>query len=103
MRMMRKTSQETFVKAWKNIGKFRLGENFRTWLFAIAHNTAIDRLRKKKVLVFSDFENDEGDNTLLVRTQGDILGPEEVALLNERKDLVSRAIDELPPLYREVL
>jgi len=35
-------SQETFLKAWKNIKKFRADENFKAWILKIARNTAYD-------------------------------------------------------------
>lgn len=40
-------TQETFVKAWKNLKRFDCSREFRPWLFAIAQRTAIDWLRKK--------------------------------------------------------
>jgi RNA polymerase sigma-70 factor (ECF subfamily) len=49
-------AQETFLKVWKYIKKFDQTKNFKTWLFAIARNTAIDMLRKKKSVSFSDAE-----------------------------------------------
>ena len=42
-------SQEVFLKAWKNIKKFDLEKNFKTWIFSIAKNTAIDYLRKRNI------------------------------------------------------
>ena len=52
--------QETFVKAWKNMKSFDKSKNFKTWLFTIGKNTAMDFLKKKKAMPFSFFENDEG-------------------------------------------
>ena len=47
--------QETFIKAWKNLNRFKIEKaSFKTWLFTIAKNTALDFLRKKKSLNFSD-------------------------------------------------
>ena len=43
-------TQEVFIKVWKNLKKYKLGQNFKTWLFIIAKNSTIDFLRKKKVL-----------------------------------------------------
>lgn len=55
-------TQETFVKVWRNISKYRRGENFRAWLFKIARNTAIDNLRKRGDLSLSEFQDyDDGD------------------------------------------
>ncbi|MCF8414070.1 MAG: RNA polymerase sigma factor [Melioribacteraceae bacterium] len=40
--------QETLIKAWKGIGKYNHQSKFSSWLFSIAHNVAIDFLRKNK-------------------------------------------------------
>src|SRR3989344_2093919 len=58
-------SQEVFVKVWKNLKKYRQGESVRAWIFSVARSTTIDWLRKRKHLLFSDFENAEGENPLL--------------------------------------
>ncbi len=42
-------AQETFVKAWRNIGKFRGDAKFSTWLHRIATNLTIDWARRKQV------------------------------------------------------
>ena len=52
-------SQETFIKIWKNIKRCDPKQEFKTWLLAIAKNTSIDWLRKRKDFVFSDFETAE--------------------------------------------
>lgn len=56
--------QETFIKAWKHLGRFDQGKSFKTWIFAIAKNTAYDALKKKKTLPFSLFRNEAGENVL---------------------------------------
>ncbi|VVM06781.1 ECF RNA polymerase sigma-E factor [Methylacidimicrobium cyclopophantes] len=37
---------ETFVKAYRNMGRFRIGASFYTWIYRIAINTAISYRRK---------------------------------------------------------
>ena len=44
-------AQDTFVKAWLNIGSFRATAKFSTWLFRIAYNTFYDYTRTKKTPV----------------------------------------------------
>jgi len=44
---------ETFLKMWKNLKRFNLKKNFRSWLFTIAKNTTFDFFRKKKAYPFS--------------------------------------------------
>ena len=41
-------AQETFIKAYKNLGSFDGRARFSTWLYAIAKNTAFTHLRKRK-------------------------------------------------------
>ena len=53
--------QDVFIKTWKNLKKFNRKKNFKTWLFTIAKNTALDALKKKKPIVFSALEEDEND------------------------------------------
>jgi RNA polymerase sigma-70 factor (ECF subfamily) len=54
--------QEAFVKAWKKLKSFDPEKSFKVWVFAIAKNTAIDHLRKKKHLSFAEFDDEEGKN-----------------------------------------
>src|SRR5919109_1680981 len=42
-------AQESFVKAWKSIGRFRGQSTFYTWIYRIVMNVTIDWLRKKQV------------------------------------------------------
>ena len=39
-------AQEAFLKAWKALGRFDPERRFSSWLFKIAHNTALDALRR---------------------------------------------------------
>ena len=62
--------QETFIKVWNNLGKFRGDSKLFTWLFRIATNEALSHLkysRKKTRIHFIDLEN-KLQNTL----EGDI-------------------------------
>jgi RNA polymerase sigma-70 factor (ECF subfamily) len=47
-------TQEIFVKVWKSLKSFQPAYKFRPWLFAIAKNTALDFLKKKQPLTFSE-------------------------------------------------
>ena len=41
-------TQDTFIKAYKALPKYKANAKFSTWLFRIASNTSIDYLRKTK-------------------------------------------------------
>lgn len=51
--------QETFIKVWQNIHKYRIEIKFTTWVYKICTNLCYDKLKmaKRKPLVFdNDFE-----------------------------------------------
>lgn len=48
-------AQDTFIKAWRNIGSFRDMSSFQTWLMRIAYNVFYDYVRSRKTT--SDIDN----------------------------------------------
>ncbi|HUX35562.1 MAG TPA: sigma-70 family RNA polymerase sigma factor [Candidatus Paceibacterota bacterium] len=95
-------TQETFVKAWKNIKKFDTDKKFITWLFAIAKNTCLDIIKKKAPTTFSKIEAEsEMDIADMVRDESPL--PDELAERSEKKEMVSRLLEQMPPDYRMVL
>lgn len=56
-------AQDVFIKVWKNLKHFDSNKNFKSWIFAIAKNTALDWLKKKNAVPFSLLkENEEDEN-----------------------------------------
>jgi RNA polymerase sigma-70 factor, ECF subfamily len=54
--------QETFIKVFENRSQFR-GENFSSWLFAIARNTCLNVIRTQKGFeIFDEFEHTNFDS-----------------------------------------
>lgn len=96
-------TQESFMKAWKNIRKFIPGNSFRTWLFSIIHNTSIDYLRKIRELPFSSFENSEGYNTIIETLTDTEPLPDELIVMAEDARYVENLLNQINPQYREVL
>src|SRR5256886_3479257 len=50
-------AQDTFVKAWKSIERFRGQASFFTWIYRIATNVTIDWVRKRKVEAGVEFDD----------------------------------------------
>lgn len=95
-------TQDTFVKAWKNLKKFDSDKNFKTWLFVIAKNTTFDLLKKKKTINFSALSNDDsGANSFDVSSEDN--SPEEEMIKTEDAEVLESAVSKLPENYRAVV
>ncbi len=51
-------SQDTFIKTYKSLHKFKGDSKFSTWIYKVAYNTCLDRLKKNKKH-FNDVAIDE--------------------------------------------
>jgi len=56
-------AQDSFMKAYRSLGSFKMKSSFSTWLFRIVYNTAISnvRIKKKGTLSLEDFPADATD------------------------------------------
>jgi len=91
-------TQETFIKAWKNLKRYDEKQSFATWILSIARNTSIDWLRKKKSLVFSDMERDDAEDTrdsFEQRIPDELPLPHEVFEMNELGDTLDDALKQI--------
>ncbi|MFH4966040.1 RNA polymerase sigma factor [Gaetbulibacter sp. M235] len=41
-------AQDTFIKVFKSLSKFKGDSKFSTWIYKVAYNTCLDRLKKNK-------------------------------------------------------
>ncbi len=96
-------TQEAFVKVWRNLKRFDKEKSFKTWLFSIAKNTAIDFLKKKKALPFSAFENNTGKNYLLEKLRSALALPSELFEQKERGEFMQKLLSSLSHAYSTVL
>jgi RNA polymerase sigma-70 factor (ECF subfamily) len=88
-------TQEIFVKVWRNLKKFDQQKSFKTWIFSIAKNTAIDFLRKRRTQVFSETE---------IETVVDPAPlPQELLEKAEAGKLLESVLNKLELKYRMVL
>lgn len=95
-------TQETFVKAWKNIRRFDQSKNFKTWIFTIARNTAWDYHKKKKTIPFSAFEDEVGNSQLKQISDNNIL-PDEILMDADAKINLEEKFKQLPANYSALL
>jgi RNA polymerase sigma-70 factor, ECF subfamily len=96
-------AQEAFLKAFRNLGKFRGEAKFSTWLISITLNEARSRLRQKKTAKTESLDElNEGGHVspALLRDWREI--PSEVLERGEVRVLLQHAITDLPLIYREI-
>lgn len=96
--------QETFLQAYKMITKFRGKSQFYTWLYRIAINNSLMRLRKHKHQTVSLDEPVKDDTEEMPRQIPDFShNPERNVDTQEIKQIVVDSLDKLPDDYRSVL
>lgn len=94
--------QETFIKAYNALDKFRNDSKFYTWLYRIAINTAKNHLlAKKRRPPGTDISAEEAE-TLSVNSEvlGDFRSPELLFEMDEVEEALTKAFNNLPPNLR---
>ncbi|GAA0500519.1 RNA polymerase sigma factor SigW [Salinibacillus aidingensis] len=97
-------AQEAFVRAYTNIHSFDEKRKFSTWLYRIATNLSIDRIRKKKPDYYLDAEVKGTEGlTMYSQLSMDEPLPEEKVESMELNDYIQKQILSLPEKYRSVI
>jgi RNA polymerase sigma-70 factor (ECF subfamily) len=91
--------QETFLKAYRQLGRFESRANFGTWLHRIAVNCSIDLIRGRR---HQEAGHDAADLDTLGSANDNRVdpSPERLMLSAEVQERVSRAMDGLTPMER---
>lgn len=84
--------QETFSIAWEKFSATALPDNFKAYLYRVAHNLTIDRLKSTQ----------SNESSLSVDDIKDVEPTEESIDTSERDARLWIAISKLPPRCREV-
>jgi len=97
-------AQEAFVRAYVNIHSFNQGRKFSTWLYRIATNLCIDRIRKKKPDYFLDAELAGTDGlTMYSQIAAEGKSPDSEVETMELQEIVQQEILRLPDKYRVII
>jgi len=86
--------QQTWLNVVRQIGRFDSRSSFDPWLFAVAHNAAIDHLRRKT-----------GESLEECGSEARTAAPDalEAAMESERAAILDAAMAALPAVQREAL
>ena len=96
-------TQETFIRVWKNLKRYRAGGSFKVWLYTIARNAAYDQLRRKRPAAFSDFDGEDGSNVLTDSLADPAPLPDEIAATAAAREMLADLVGRLPPHFRAVI
>lgn len=97
-------TQETFIKAYNAIHRFRGDCSFYTWLYRISINTAKNHLISKgRKVPEVDFEITELERSLSKITPKDNLNPEKLLVKGQIHEIVHDLLEQLPPELKTCL
>ena len=95
-------TQEIFIKVYGSLSRYRPEFKFSTWIYKIAHNAAIDHLRRNVWRERSLINGTESDNyDLPIECEG--LSPEQQSEREERRVEIESVVRSLPTAYRELI
>lgn len=95
-------TQEIFIKIYASLSRYRPEFKFSTWIYKIAHNAAIDHLRRNAGRERSINNGTEGEpQQLVIESKG--LSPEQQSEREERRIEIESVVRLLPTAYRELI
>jgi RNA polymerase sigma factor (sigma-70 family) len=94
-------AQEIYLKAYKNLPRFRFGSKLSTWIAQIAYNTCFDHVRKKKLVLQDNFDDDDkkGQQRNIVLAQD----PNAGVFKKELSAILKAEIEKLSPIHKTLI
>lgn len=90
------TVQDVFIRVHQKLDRFHGGASFATWLYRVAYNLAIDRVKLARLrMPHLDID--------ALYTLASASDPQREAIDAQRAALLGEAIESLPDLYRSVV
>lgn len=84
-------AQDTFIKAFKSLDKYKGDSKFSTWIYRIAYNSSLDRIKKNK-----KFVNNVTIDAFTEHNVKTIENAFDQLETKERKETIKQCIDKLP-------
>ena len=95
-------TQEVFIKVYSSLTRYRSEFKFSTWIYKIAHNSAVDHLRRfstREQSLTKEFDGEQRELPLESRR----LSPEQESERAERRAEIEQVVHQLPSGYRELI
>lgn len=94
--------QDVFIKAFKNMKSYDVNRKFSSWIYRIAHNEAVNHIKRKSLKRFISWEDITSTKDKLAGNKMED-GADSDWLRKEVIQEVDEAIDRLPVKYKQVL
>src|SRR3954466_9204987 len=95
-------TQGVFIKVYNSLSRYRAEFKFSTWIYKIAHNAAIDHLRRHAVREQAITTSVDGERRE-VAIESRRLTPEQESERKERRSEIESVVQLLPSSYRELI
>jgi len=95
-------TQEVFIKVYNSLSKYSPEYKFSTWLYRIAHNAAIDHMRRNSVTAQS-LEAENADGSYQIQIESSRPSPEQDHERTEWRAEIEAVVKCLPPAYRDLI
>src|SRR5947209_18257935 len=95
-------TQEVFIKVYNSLARYRPEFKFSTWIYKIAHNSAVDYLRRvgtRAQSLIAEFEGTERELPI----ESSRLSPEQESERAARREEIEYVVRALPAAYRELI
>ena len=99
--LVEEITHEVFLKVYKSRASYRSEYKFSTWLWTIAKNTSLDRLRKKKESLMQDYS--EHQTIAIEQVESDETSIDEKLIAKANQDILEKCFENLNDNYKEAL
>lgn len=94
--------QDVFIKVLKNLESYDTKRKFSSWIYRIAHNEAVNRIKKKSLKSFIPWEN-----IVAIKDKKEMSdskeGADDAWIRKEDQKKINEIVNELPFKYKQVL
>ncbi|CAM1362326.1 RNA polymerase sigma factor [Tenacibaculum xiamenense] len=99
-------TQEVYLKVYNKLATFRHNSKLSTWIGAIAYNSCLNYLDKKKIKVYDGLKHEKDKtytNSIEEKLGSDGNRTEHYIEKKERSIILQEEIKKLPPLYSTII
>ena len=99
-------AQDIYLKAYKNLPRFRFGSKLSTWIAQIAYNTCLDYIRRKKLILVENLCEEEKTGNIKFNGIQNIFnnpGPEPVVFRKDLSQILKTEIEKLSPVFKTLI